>query len=395
MTNILFITWDGPQTSYLEGLFLPIFKGLAEHGHRMHVLQFTWADSERIERIENVCEAVGIPYRRAPVWRKGGGAGPLASALAGSRQIRRAVRDWNIDTLMPRSLMPALAVCMMGSRKGLKLVFDADGFSVDERVDFNGLSLESATYRILRAVEAHTARVADRVLVRTPRAIDILVERSKTDRTKFHVVGNGRDPTPFLGSGPERTDNEFRVCYAGSLGAQYRPDQMLELAQLLRAHIPNLVFRIFTGDRANLDVALNHSCVFDQSWIEVSRLPPESMPAALMQCDLALALRQPAFSTQGVAPIKLGEYLLAGLPIIGTEGVGPVEPLIVSGVMFPLKEDLSQAWPWVRDNVIPHQNSLRHRAHALGLAHFSLKASVDSYLPALNTDIGVSPCQTF
>lgn len=26
--NILFITWDGPETQYLERLFLPIFAGL-------------------------------------------------------------------------------------------------------------------------------------------------------------------------------------------------------------------------------------------------------------------------------------------------------------------------------------------------------------------------------
>ncbi|SEG10018.1 Glycosyltransferase involved in cell wall bisynthesis [Thalassococcus halodurans] len=395
MSRILFITWDGPQTSYLEGLFLPIFKALAKHGHHVHVLQFTWANADSTEYAKNICEASGIPYRAAPIWRNFGSVGPFASAVLGRSHILRAIRDWNIDTLMPRSLMPALAILMLGYRRELKLIFDADGFAVDERVDFGRLSPESATYRILRAVETHIVRVADRVLVRTPRAIDILVDRSKTDRAKFHVVGNGRDPTPFLSGWPRRIDNEFRLCYAGSLGSQYCPDQMMAVAQCLRFHIPNLVFRIFTGDKANLDAALDRLGVYDRSWIEVSRLPPGDMPAALMQCDLALALRQPAFSTQGVAPIKLGEYMLAGLPVIGTEGVGLVDPLIASGVMFPLKEDLSQVWPWVRDNVISHQNSLRERAQALGLAHFSLKTSVDSYLPALNTDIGASPCQTF
>ena len=280
--------------------------------------------------------------------------------------------------------MPALAVLAMGPHRGLKLIFDADGFAVDERADFGGLSRASVTYRILRAVEERTARVADGVLVRTPRAIDILVNRAKTDRTKFHVVGNGRDPTPFLGSWPQRTDNEFRLCYAGSLGAQYCPDQMIELAQCLRVHVPNLVFRIFTGDKANLDAALVQSSVIDRSWIEVSRLSPGDMPAALMQCDLALALRQPALSTQGVAPIKLGEYMLAGLPIIGTKGVGPVDPLVEAGVMLPLNDDFSEVWPWIRDNVIPDQYLLRERAQALGLAHFSLKAAVESYLPALD-----------
>ena len=86
---------------------------------------------------------------------------------------------------------------------------------------------------------------------------------------------------------------------------------------------------------------------------------------------------------QFVLPIKLGEYLLAGLPIIGTAGVGPVEPLIEAGVMLPLNEDLSEVWPWVRDNVICQQKVIRKQSHAIGLAHFSLQASVDSYLAAL------------
>jgi len=51
--------------------------------------------------------------------------------------------------------------------------------------------------------------------------------------------------------------------------------------------------------------------------------------------------------------------------------------------MFPLNEDLSEVWPWVRDNVICQQIVIRERSHALGLVHFSLNASVGSYLNAL------------
>lgn len=384
MSNCLFITWDGPKSKYLEGLFLPIFKGLSENGHQIHVLQFTWADAEDVVRTKAACEDVGIPYRAASVWKKAGGVGPFTSAICGQRHIRRAVFDWNIDTLMPRSLMPALAVLAGRFPKRLRLIFDADGFSADERVDFRGLPRESATYRILRAVEARTARVADRVLVRTPQAVNILAGRAKTDSAKFYVVGNGRDPAPFLGGRPQRADKEFRLCYCGSIGAQYRPSQMIEIAQCLREQIPNFVFRVFTRDKTEFDTVLSQSKVSDLSWIEVSQKPPEEIPAALMRCDLALALRQPAFSTQGVAPIKLGEYMLAGLPVIATEGAGSVEPLIKAGVMMQVKEDPSQAWPWVRDNVIPRQVEIRKRAQEIGLAYFSLKASVDSYLSGLD-----------
>ena len=87
MSNCLFITWDGPQTSYLEGLFLPIFKELVSRGYQMHVLQFTWANADVVQRSKITCEAAGIPYRSVPIWRKGGGAGPLLSAIAGRREI--------------------------------------------------------------------------------------------------------------------------------------------------------------------------------------------------------------------------------------------------------------------------------------------------------------------
>ena len=30
--NVLYITWDGPTATYLEGLFLPIFTGLKNYG---------------------------------------------------------------------------------------------------------------------------------------------------------------------------------------------------------------------------------------------------------------------------------------------------------------------------------------------------------------------------
>jgi glycosyltransferase involved in cell wall biosynthesis len=385
MAKYLFITWDGPQVSYLEGLFLPIFKGLQERGHSFHVLQFTWASNERVAAIEALCRAADIPYRSVKIIRRFGPIGPLTTAVWGAKHIKSAVHDWNIDTLMPRSLMPALATLSMRDRKGLRIIFDADGLAVDERVDFAGLSKKSLIYRMLRAIEARTAKLADRVLVRTPRAIDILVERARTNRAKFYVVGNGRDPKPYLTGWPNRNDAEFRLCYAGSIGFQYCPSQMIEVALRLRAELPNLVFRIFTGNVEALEAVLDQAGISDRDWIKASRLNPSDMPAALMECDLALALRKPEFSTQGVSPIKIGEYLLAGLPLIGTEGIGPVEPAIHAGVMHPIEQDSSHVWPWVRDEVLPQKTAIQKRSQEIGLKYFSLQSTVDSYDIALST----------
>ena len=138
--NILFITWDSPETRYLERLFLPIFRGLRARGYRFHVLQFSWGSAQIAEARAALCAKSDIPYRKITIVRRLGAAGPFLSAVLGTRAINQAVSDWQIDTLMPRSLMPALAVLRMrkSARATLNIVFDADGLPADERVDFGG-----------------------------------------------------------------------------------------------------------------------------------------------------------------------------------------------------------------------------------------------------------------
>jgi len=383
MTRILFITWDGPQTNYLMGLFLPILTGLRQSGHSPHVMQFTWGSDEKVAESKRTCESQGVPYRMVRVRRIGGGLGPLLTAAAGSLAIRRAVRDWKIDVIMPRSLMPALSVLCLGRKRGLGIVFDADGFAADERADFQGLSRSSITYRMLKSVERRMAKMADSVMVRTTKAADILQTDSRMDAAKFFVVTNGRDPIAYAGERSSRPNNSLRLCYAGSIGAQYLPDQMLELSREIREAVPNATLDIFTGDTQNALAALERVGLAGSSWIAVRQVAPEAIPAKLKSCDLAFALRKKCYSTQGVAPIKIGEYLMAGLPIIGTAGVGEVEPLINAGVMFSFEGDVAAARTWVIEKFMPSKAQLSHEARILGNEMFGVERSVFGYEAAI------------
>lgn len=383
MSRLLFITWDGPQTSYLTGLFLPILTRLAQFGHRPHVLQFTWGSDEKIAVTKQTCEAQGIPYRMIRVRRVGGGLGPLLTAAAGSLAIRRVICDWKIDLLMPRSLMPALAVLCLGPMRGLHIVFDADGFAVDERADFQGLSRASVTYRALKWVERRMVNLADSVLVRTKRAAEILQADARVDAGKFFVVTNGREPHMYSGGRPSRIGESLRLCYAGSIGPQYLPHRMLEIAQAIREVEPGTTLEIFTGDTANARQALEDSDLAIAEWITVTNLAPAAVPAALKSCDLAFALRETRFSTQGVAPIKIGEYLMAGLPVIGTAGVGDVEPLVEAGVMFPIEDNDAAALQWIIETFIPERDALSKEARKLGVQIFGIDRSIRGYEAAI------------
>lgn len=391
--NILFITWDGPQTNYLERLFLPILAGLGDRGYRAHVLQFCWGEPALIQHRADLCRAADVPYRAQTIQRRGGPIGPSLTAILGTRAIRRAVADWRIDTLMPRSLLPALAVLRLRAAEhaALNIVFDADGLHADERVDFTGLSPTSLTYRFLRDIEMQMLLRADTVLTRTAASRDILLARAGGGLTadRCHLVSNGVDPAPFIRAlaapRPDPSPGAGPVLgYCGSIGAQYRLPDMLDVALRLRTRVPGLRFRVISQATDAVQAELARRGLLQADWIDLRAPRPEDVPAELAGCDLGLALRLPAFSTRAVLPIKLGEYLLAGLPVLGTPGVGNTAELQAEGVFRSAEPgELDQSINWIVDTVLPARAALRQTCHAIGLRDYSVAGAVASYATAL------------
>jgi glycosyltransferase involved in cell wall biosynthesis len=273
----------------------------------------------------------------------------------------------------------------------LNIVFDADGLAADERVDFGGLSPYSLTYRFLRDIEGALLRRSDAVLTRTESARSILLARagSALKPQNCHVVSNGVDAGPFadaLQHFAKTAKKPFTLCYCGSIGAQYRLPEMLDIACKMKTQIPELQFQIFSQYQDVVQRALEDKGLHEESWIDCKAVPSEKVPEELVQCDLGIALREPSFSTQAILPIKLGEYLLAGLPVIGTPGVGNTDQLSDFGVFRSAEaDDLDETLSWVVDEVLPNRALMREKSHAAGKKYFSLESTVDSYDAALSS----------
>jgi glycosyltransferase involved in cell wall biosynthesis len=398
--NVLFVTWDGPQVSYLESLFLPIFTSIMQDREfSFHVLQFSWASDSVVAHRRQVCEQNGCSYTSVSVIRKPVSIGALVSSLTGCRHIRKAIKNHSIDIVISRSTLPALSslLALRGSDK--HFVFDADGLPLDERVDFAGQSPLGIVYRILRDVEAQAVRRAKVVLTRSKQAVSILHARAGagTFQEKFHVVSNGRDSSLFT-PGLERDRYNVRtqlgigldaplIVYAGSLGPQYRPDAMLELFGLIRQSRPDSHFLVLTGspDLMNELISKNTHLLYGTT---VMRVESHEVPIWISAADLGLAFREPTFSMQGVAPIKLGEYLLCGVPVVATRGVGDSHFIDdQSGLVVEnsFSETLVAVSEWFIKQVLPRRNDFRERCRSVGLRHFSLESSVETYRKALES----------
>ncbi|MFA0087032.1 glycosyltransferase [Vibrio sp. 10N.261.51.F12] len=390
--NILFVTWDGPQTNYLSSLFLPIFKGLVEMGFSVSVLQFTWDNQDKIQSNAAICAKSDINYNPVKVLRKPSAAlGSLISAWHGKKHIADMVKQYNIDIVMPRSTLPALASMLATKKTEFKLLFDADGLPLDERVDFAGSNPTSIVHRVMRDIEQQAIVRADAVITRSSVASNILRHRAGAGVSvdKYFEVSNGRSKEVFKPLGHDNrnairkalniSDSAPIIVYAGSLGPQYCMQQMFSFYNKIKIMLPDTKLLILSSEfSAFKDIAKSDKSVIYKA------LNPSEIPKYLSASDIGLAIREPRFSMQGVAPIKLGEYLMCGLPVIATEGVGDTK-MITDKAGFLLRENselqLKKAAEWFTHcfKAKPDEDYIA----TIGVKHFSLENTVEQYAAAI------------
>ncbi|HEY0111888.1 MAG TPA: glycosyltransferase [Allosphingosinicella sp.] len=391
--KILFVTWDGPEVHYLESLFLPIFSGLRAEGFEFDILQFRWGSTTQEEAVRAACAEAGCGYHSVRIWRWGA-LGAFATALLGGLQVRRAVRSFRADAVMPRSLLPSLAVLAGGS--GLPgALLDADGIEADERVEFAGMKATGLAYRLLRDIEAQMVRKATAVLVRTPAAREILMARAgpPADPDKYTVVANGRDEGafhPFDEQGRQAVRSELGIAvnaplivYVGSFGPKYRTRAIGELAMALSARRPDTRLLVLSLSPEQVRAELFDHFPRLAEFAIVERAPFKEVPRYLAAADVGTVFITETFSTRTVLPVKTGEYLLCGVPAVGTVAIGDNEAAVAAGVFFDDRRGADEAARWVAEVILPGREEYRRRARAIGEEHFSLDRSIRDYRDAL------------
>ncbi|EMY80663.1 hypothetical protein pgond44_10969 [Psychroflexus gondwanensis ACAM 44] len=391
--KILFISWDGPQTTYLESLFFPIFNQIQKHGaYEFHVMQFTWADKEKKEVIEASAKKAEIKYTSEKVYRKPlTSAGSLFTIFKGIKILKHYINFHKIDILMPRSSLPAMMVNRLNI-KGLKVIFDADGMPLMERIEFSGLPISSIQYKILKKEESKLINSANAVIVRSNEAINMHTKQHhlKT-KINFFVVLNGRDQSKFIFNKKDRErirkdlgyqENEKVFVYCGSLdGNKY--DLKLMIKFFIAYKIKNSRGKLLILSSSyinNEDLPANY--IED---INIMEVKPYEVPFYLSAADIALGFIKPTRSMKAVSAIKLGEYLLMGLPVIFSKGIGNSGKILnnlTTAYLYDYKNPNS-----IKEATIFAENIKGYNLDTLrdiGINYFSLEKSSESYLKVLD-----------
>ena len=345
MANILYITYDGMASHIGQAQVLPYLRGLALRGHQFSLISFERdLKSPKISKLKKELHTIGIDWHP----RQFRVRPPLISKL-----IDQAILQYSVglliaknhyDIIHSRSYVAASAGLRAAKRHSVPHVFDMRGFWVDQRLEGNRWPQENPLFRWLynkwKRKERELLSGSNAVIVLTNAARRILVDWEEVKTKPTAVIPCAYLHQPHNEPNCERRArarakldigcDETVLIYLGSLGSVYMLQEMLTFYVQFRAHFESTKFFFLGSTDKEFVLATTAQIGLELCEDELifMRCAPNEVHLWLNAGDAAICFITPTFSSLGVSPTKLAEYLAIGLPTVVNSQVGDVARII-------------------------------------------------------------------
>lgn len=344
--KVLYITYDGLTDFIGQSQVLPYLIGCARAGHQLTVVSFE--KSDRLARLGEVtqraCRDAGLAwlpnrFRSFP---------PHLAKLFDQQVMRRVAvatqKRNNFDLIHCRSYPAAFTGLELKKRYGAILLFDMRGFWPDQRREGGRWTDETIVGRTLykrwKANEAALVRDADHIIVLANSAKVEVKRWTSYNGTPVSVIPCCADFDLFrVAAHSARVSARRRLnlqeeapvlAYLGSTGTVYLIEQHLRLFEAIRTHDPSARLLFIGRDEVSFVMAEARriNVALEEEEIRVVSAERSEVPFWLGAACAGTCFIVPTFSSKGVSPTKLAEYLACGIPVIGNRGVGDVGTII-------------------------------------------------------------------
>lgn len=175
------------------------------------------------------------------------------------------------------------------------------------------------------------------------------------------------------------------LVYVGTVSLWNRLEPIFVLFNYIRLLVPSATFLCLTPDTENAVSAFERAHIPEHVY-EIDSVPNANMMEFLRQrADIGVLLRDDSMINRVASPIKTGEYLAAGLPVIATDNIGDVSALLRDedvGFVLPSLEPSSWNVDFLGrfvNDVLCNRTMYRERAVATARRFFVRRNYLDVY----------------
>lgn len=342
--KVLFISYNGLLEPILPSQAIPYMKGLATFGYEFVLLTYEKKrDLDRaghagLLKLREDLKKFSIEWRYLKYHKNPPILSTIFDLLIGVCRAFAIIVSERIKIVHVRGITPGVIIMALSKVLKFKIVFDMRGLLAEEYAA-GGLWREgSLPFRMVKRAERKMLMTADAVTVLTQKHFDLnkslgcLAKREIpmdvipccVDAKKFFP--DKKDESAFrkvLG-----LDDKFILIYPGKIGTFYFMDEMLAFFKYLSGIMPRAVFLIVTHDEPShfLERAKAIGVPVDKIIIK-DKVSYEDMPRYMRLADAGIFFINP-YKKIGSSPIKMGEFLSSGIPVIINPGIGDTEELV-------------------------------------------------------------------
>jgi glycosyltransferase involved in cell wall biosynthesis len=247
-------------------------------------------------------------------------------ALAGNLDLRLELEKFGpFDSIYERYSLWSHSGMEFAQAMGIPGVLEVNSPLITEQAQHRGLiDYQGAEVVASRVFAAATALIAVSEEVKA-------YLMNYVDGSKVYVIPNGVNPQRFSTVRPATERESFTVGFVGSLKPWHGLPILTEAFSLLRQLVPNARLLI-VGDGPERENLVGELAArgLDAHALFTGAVNPDQVPQLLGLMDVAVA-PYAAQSNFYFSPLKVYEYMAAGLPVVVSE-IGQLADLIEPGV---------------------------------------------------------------
>lgn len=377
--NVVYVSPNAISTALVKSQVIPYLVRLADLGVASDLVTF--------ERGDDAGADGSFPRARWHAIRaRSGGTLPsrIVDLVRGTMLVLYLVVRRRARIVHARSYLPAAIAWAVTRITRTPYIFDMRGFLAEEYTEGRYWRASDLRYRAMLLAERPVLGGAAGVVVLSERAAQrlrtdprsatsvrgkpIVVVPSAVDTTRFRPVAE-RSPAPTL-------------VYAGSLGMSYALDAMLRVYAAARARVPDLRFLVLNlHDHALIADAVGRLGLHDTD-VVVRAAPFDEMPRLLATSNVGICLLEQVRSKEASSPIKVGEYLASGLPVVVNRGQGDVADHVDAaraGHVMTSYDMLEIARAGEALAALIDDVGARRRARSLAVERYDVRGTAEAY----------------